>query len=214
MSVLVNRTKSGRSTSSCRSPLLRARRLIRLHWKASAAVRCVAEVDTFFESCAERKDCDEGGTSVTDIKVGKPQVKPDTPSHVKGVHEAPGPREKQAGHLPDGTSTAERSTGINPKDENPIAPGMPNSRFVSVRSADDPSLDVAVEALRGAVRRRADGRVRAASRERPAGPLARLARAGADRATRRAYDAAEEDRLLELFGPPSRWGDTLRGFSG
>jgi hypothetical protein len=64
---------------------------------------------------------------VTDIKVGKPQVKPDTPSHVKGVHEGnQGPREKQAGHLPDGTSTAERSTGINPKDENPIAPGMPN----------------------------------------------------------------------------------------
>jgi hypothetical protein len=64
---------------------------------------------------------------VTDIKVGKPQVRPDTPAHVKGVHEGnKGPREKQAGHLPDGTSTAERSTGINPKDENPIAPGMPN----------------------------------------------------------------------------------------
>jgi len=34
--------------------------------------------------------------------------------------------EKQAGHLPDGRSTAERSTGINPKSRNPIDPRMPN----------------------------------------------------------------------------------------
>jgi hypothetical protein len=34
--------------------------------------------------------------------------------------------EKQAGHLPDGRSTAERSTGINPKARNPIDPRMPN----------------------------------------------------------------------------------------
>jgi hypothetical protein len=64
---------------------------------------------------------------VADIKVGKPQVKPDTPAHTKGVREGnKGPREKSGGHLPDGTSTAERSTGINAKDENPIVPGMPN----------------------------------------------------------------------------------------
>ena len=29
-------------------------------------------------------------------------------------------------------------------------------------------------------------------------------------ATQRPYDAAEQDRLLELFGEPSRWKDTLR----
>jgi hypothetical protein len=29
-------------------------------------------------------------------------------------------------------------------------------------------------------------------------------------ATRRHYDAAEQERLLELFGEPSRWKDTLR----
>ena len=29
-------------------------------------------------------------------------------------------------------------------------------------------------------------------------------------ATQRHYDAAEQDRLLELFGEPSRWKDTLR----
>jgi hypothetical protein len=28
--------------------------------------------------------------------------------------------------------------------------------------------------------------------------------------TRRHYDAAEQDRLLELFGEPHRWGETLR----
>jgi hypothetical protein len=30
--------------------------------------------------------------------------------------------------------------------------------------------------------------------------------------TRRSYDAADEDGLVELFGTPDRWGDTLRGF--
>jgi Family of unknown function (DUF6084) len=28
---------------------------------------------------------------------------------------------------------------------------------------------------------------------------------------RRAYDPATQERLAELFGPPDRWGDTLRG---
>jgi len=31
-----------------------------------------------------------------------------------------------AGHKPDGTSTAVRSTGVNAKDEEPIDPRMPN----------------------------------------------------------------------------------------
>jgi hypothetical protein len=30
--------------------------------------------------------------------------------------------------------------------------------------------------------------------------------------TRRGYDAGDEERLVELFGTPERWGDTLRGF--
>jgi Family of unknown function (DUF6084) len=30
--------------------------------------------------------------------------------------------------------------------------------------------------------------------------------------TRRAYDAGEAERLVELFGTPDRWSDTLRGF--
>ena len=55
-------------------------------------------------------------------------VKPDAPSHVKGIKQgnAKGNYEKMAGHKPDGTSTAARSTGINPKDAGPIDPRMPD----------------------------------------------------------------------------------------
>jgi hypothetical protein len=31
-------------------------------------------------------------------------------------------------------------------------------------------------------------------------------------ATRRRYDAAEQERLAELFGEPARWGETVRSF--
>ena len=34
--------------------------------------------------------------------------------------------ERQSGHKPDGTSTAERSTGVNAKGAGPIDPRMPN----------------------------------------------------------------------------------------
>jgi hypothetical protein len=63
-----------------------------------------------------------------DIKLGKPDVAPDISAHTPGIKQgnAKGSYEKMAGHNPDGTSTAERSTGINPKREEPIAPGMPN----------------------------------------------------------------------------------------
>ncbi len=62
------------------------------------------------------------------LKTGKPHVRPDLPSHTKGIMQgnSTGNYEKQAGHLPDGRSTAERSTGINPKARNPIDPRMPN----------------------------------------------------------------------------------------
>jgi hypothetical protein len=62
------------------------------------------------------------------IKTGKPQVAPDTPSHVKGVREgnSTGNYERSKGHLPDGRSTAKRSTGIRPKHHDPILPAMPN----------------------------------------------------------------------------------------
>ncbi|WP_007024152.1 hypothetical protein [Saccharomonospora iraqiensis] len=52
----------------------------------------------------------------------------DLPSHTRGVREgnSTGHYEKQPGHLPDGTSTAARSTGIRPATKDPILPGMPN----------------------------------------------------------------------------------------
>ena len=47
---------------------------------------------------------------------------------VKGAAEgnARGNYEKMKGHHKDGTSNAARSTGINPKDREPIDPSMPN----------------------------------------------------------------------------------------
>ena len=63
-----------------------------------------------------------------DLKMGKDQVTPDKPAHVKGITQgnASGNYEKQKGHNPDGTSTAERSTGVNVKAHDPIDPSMPN----------------------------------------------------------------------------------------
>ena len=49
-------------------------------------------------------------------------------THVKGIKSgnATGNYARQSGHKPDGTSTQERSTGINAKDREPIDPRMPN----------------------------------------------------------------------------------------
>jgi hypothetical protein len=61
------------------------------------------------------------------LRVGAPDVKPDTPSHTRGINEGNhGPTEKQPGHTADGRSTAARSTGINVKAREPIDPRMPN----------------------------------------------------------------------------------------
>ena len=62
------------------------------------------------------------------VKLGRPRVTPDLPSHVPGINQgnARGNYDKMAGHEPDGTSTAARSTGINPDAHGPIDPSMPN----------------------------------------------------------------------------------------
>ena len=62
------------------------------------------------------------------IRVGKPDVSPDKPAHTRGVRQgnSVGNYEKSRGHLPDGRSTAARSTGLRPKPHEPILPGMPN----------------------------------------------------------------------------------------
>ena len=62
------------------------------------------------------------------INLGKSDASADLPAHVPGIQEgnAKGSYEKMKGHKPDGTSTAQRSTGINPKAQEPIDPSMPN----------------------------------------------------------------------------------------
>jgi hypothetical protein len=62
------------------------------------------------------------------IKLGPQEVTPDMPAHTPGVKQgnSKGNYEKAPGHNPDGTSTAERSTGVNPHTHNPIDPRMPN----------------------------------------------------------------------------------------
>ncbi|ALO91653.1 hypothetical protein SHL15_0452 [Streptomyces hygroscopicus subsp. limoneus] len=61
------------------------------------------------------------------IRVGRPQAKPDTPVHVRGLHQGNrGPYKRQTGHREDGTSDARRSTGIHWKRHNAIMKIMPN----------------------------------------------------------------------------------------
>jgi hypothetical protein len=59
---------------------------------------------------------------------GKQDVRPETPSHTRGVKQgnALGNYERMPGHLPDGRSTAARSTGINSASRDPIDPDMPS----------------------------------------------------------------------------------------
>jgi hypothetical protein len=61
------------------------------------------------------------------LKLGKPDVSPDAPSHTRGTKQGnEGPFDGQRGHNADGTVTAERSTGVNSGAHNPIDPRMPN----------------------------------------------------------------------------------------
>ena len=62
------------------------------------------------------------------IKVGTPDVRPDTPSHTPGVHmgNAVGNYEKNVGLHPDGKADARRSTGVAPRRHDVILPIMPN----------------------------------------------------------------------------------------
>jgi hypothetical protein len=62
------------------------------------------------------------------FKLGPQATDPDAPTHIKGTKQgnSTGHYESMGGHNPDGTSTAERSTGINIANEEPIDPRMPN----------------------------------------------------------------------------------------
>ncbi len=65
---------------------------------------------------------------MTAIKTGAPHTGADKPTHVKGIKQgnSKGNYESMAGHLPDGTSTEARSTGIRAGAHEPIDPSMPN----------------------------------------------------------------------------------------
>ena len=63
---------------------------------------------------------------MADIKTGASHTGIEKPTHVKGIPQgnARGNYERMAGHRPDGTSTAARSTGVARTE--PIDPSMPN----------------------------------------------------------------------------------------
>lgn len=74
---------------------------------------------------------------MADIKVGKPDVAMDAPTHVPGIKQgnSRGGIEKDPGlhetgetgaGRPTAKSTARKSTGINPGSRNPIHPDSPN----------------------------------------------------------------------------------------
>ncbi len=63
---------------------------------------------------------------MTNLKAAAAYVGTADSTHVPGIHEgnAKGNYERMAGHRPDGTSTAARSTGVARTE--PIDPSMPN----------------------------------------------------------------------------------------
>ena len=74
---------------------------------------------------------DDGKGTVSNVRVGKPQVAPDAPAHTRGVKRgnAPGNSSKEEGIYETDDrahASARRSTGINPDSRDPIDPRMPN----------------------------------------------------------------------------------------
>jgi hypothetical protein len=65
---------------------------------------------------------------VANLTVGRADVAPAAPAHTPRGKEGnePGNYSRSVGHLPDGRSTARRSTGVNARARNPIDPRMPN----------------------------------------------------------------------------------------
>ncbi len=69
--------------------------------------------------------------TISNVRVGKPDIDPESPSHVRGVFEGNRPHLTQRPKgIEDETETrargtARRSTGINPKDHDVIDPRMP-----------------------------------------------------------------------------------------
>jgi hypothetical protein len=64
--------------------------------------------------------------TMAEVRTGAEHTGIDKPTHVKGIKQgnALGNYDKMAGHRPDGTSTAARSTGVTATE--PIDTSMPN----------------------------------------------------------------------------------------
>jgi hypothetical protein len=63
------------------------------------------------------------------LKVGSPDTTPDAPSHTPGVRQGNSPPTVDPGFEKTDSGlkgTARRSTGISPKNRNPITPDAPN----------------------------------------------------------------------------------------
>ena len=113
--------------------------LIRTRWRGFTGGQEVwEEIGRFFEQL-DRRSKPAGRTAserradmaemTNNLKVGKPDVAPDAPAHTPGIRQGNSRgqlREAERATIPDGTSTAERSTGINAQARNPIDPRMPN----------------------------------------------------------------------------------------
>jgi hypothetical protein len=65
---------------------------------------------------------------MNEIRTGDPDIDTKSLGHTPGISDGhkPGAYASQDGHLPDGRSTAARSTGVNPEGMEPIDPSMPN----------------------------------------------------------------------------------------
>jgi hypothetical protein len=64
---------------------------------------------------------------IRNIRIGRRDVSTTAPAHTPGVRQGQrGSSSPAPGFRADGTSTARRSTGINPDFEDPIDPRMPN----------------------------------------------------------------------------------------
>src|SRR3981189_2729918 len=110
------------------------------------------------------------------MRLGRAQAKAAAPAPTKGTKQgnARGNYERQSGHLPNGTSTAERSTGINPKAEEPIAPRMPNpppAYAMAGRAPPPPPRRAGDPARRPDPGRGASPAVRRRGARAPAGPV-------------------------------------------
>ncbi len=65
---------------------------------------------------------------MAEIRTGRSDIDTGALGHIRGVKQgnSKGNYESQAGHRPDGSRTAEASTGVNAEAHNPIDPRMPN----------------------------------------------------------------------------------------